>query len=400
MAIPKSTIRLGIPAYWASINMRAGLTVVSPIIVLIGSDLGLSTIQLAWLTSIPVICFAFSSPATTWIRRFGSLEQVIAWALWILGISLTLRALHGAFSLYLFTIGVGVGIAILNVSLPIWVKQTSQEHSGLLTGIYVSMMSVSTSVAIVLAPKLASLTSLSWRLALLPWGAVAIVSAIWWQIRTRKIKSPIKITKSEINFKMFLHSPLAWQVMLVFGIQSMNAYAARAWVPAIMISKGYSMQDAGTVIASAGLVGAILAFYIPHFAQRQKDQRLTIWVIGVIGMFAYLALAYGNHIAVGFGAAISNIVQWLTYPLALLLIILRSENPNHAQSLSAMVQTFGYLLGAAAPLLTGFFFDVTGTWNLTIWFMALTSLAIGIAGHFAGRIGHVKKREVIIDSVA
>lgn len=380
--------------------MRAGLTVISPIIPLIGKDLHLSTIQLAWLTSIPVLCFAFASPATTWLRRRGSLNQVITWALWLLGLSLTLRASHGAFSLYLFTIGVGVGIAILNVSLPIWVKQNASEHSGLLTGIYVSMMSLATSTAIFLAPKLAELTSLGWRLALLPWGGVALVSAIWWQARMKSSGPVALATKSEINFKMFLHSRLAWQVMLVFGIQSMNAYAARAWVPTIMISKGYSIQTAGTTIAIAGLVGAALAFYVPHFAQRQKDQRLTIWVVGVTGFFAYLMLEYGNHSMIAVGAAVSNIVQWLTYPLALLLIILRTENSHHAQSLSAMVQSFGYILGAAAPLLTGAFFDITGSWIYSIWFMAITSLCIAIAGQFAGRIGFVRQREVVISTTA
>ena len=45
-------------------NMRAGLVVISPIITLIGMDLHLSTIQLAWLTSIPVLCFTFASSAT------------------------------------------------------------------------------------------------------------------------------------------------------------------------------------------------------------------------------------------------------------------------------------------------------------------------------------------------
>lgn len=400
MAFTKSEIRQGIPAYWASINMRAGLVAFSPIIPLMAKDLGLSTIQLAWLTSIPVICFAISSTLTSWIRRYGSLNQIITWALWMLGISLTLRAVHGAFALYLFQIGVGIAVAILNVMLPIWVKRHGGENSGRLTGVYVSMMSVMTSVALILAAPLADLTSLGWRLALLPWGVVAIVSAIWWQRYSRTDQAEPPIEKDASSVRMFMHSRLAWQIMMVFGLQSMNAYAARAWVPTIMVDKGFTMAQAGTTIAIAGLIGAALAFSVPHIAQRSSDQRLMIWIIAIAGFVSFLLVYYGNPWLIVIGAAGSNIVQWLLYPLSLLLIILRSSSQVHAQSLSSMVQSFGYVLGGIAPLATGFFFDVTGTWEVSLWFMACVSLGVGVFGQFAGRIGHVRERDIVIDSVA
>lgn len=400
MVATKSDIRRGIPAYWASINMRAGLVAFSPIVPMLGMELGLSTIQLAWLTSIPVICFAISAALSSWIRRFGSLNQIITWALWGLGVSLTLRAVHGAFALYFFQIGVGIGVATLNVMLPIWVKRHGGEHSGRLTGVYVSMMSVTTSIALVIAAPLAHASSLSWRLALLPWGVVALVSAIWWQSYTRNAEPEPPIEKDASSIRMFMHSRLAWQIMLVFGLQSMNAYAARAWIPAIMVDKGFTMAQAGTTIAIAGLVGAALAFSVPHIAQRSTDQRLMIWLISILGFISYVAVAYGNHWVVAIASGAGNIVQWLLYPLSLLLIILRSSNQAHAQSLSSMVQSFGYVLGGIAPLATGYFFDLTGTWDISLWFMACISLSVGIFGHFAGRVGHVRERNIVIDSVA
>lgn len=379
--------------------MRAGLVAFSPIIPLMGKELGLSTIQLAWLTSIPVICFAISSSLSSWIRKFGSLNQIITWALWLLGISLTLRAAHGVFALYFFQVGVGIGVAIINVMLPIWVKRNGGEHAGRITGVYVSMMSVLTSVALVIAAPLAHLTSLSWRLALLPWGAVALVSAAWWQRYSRKHAGSEPVEQSTSSIRMFMHSKLAWQIVLVFGLQSMNAYAARAWIPAIMVDKGFTMAQAGTTIAIAGLIGAALAFSVPHIAQRSNDQRLIIWIIALFGFGTYLMVAYGNHWMVAIGAAGTNIVQWLLYPLSLLLIILRSSNQAHAQSLSSMVQGFGYVLGGIAPLVTGYFFDLTGAWNVSLWFMAIVSFGVGLFGHFAGRIGHVHERNIVIDSV-
>ena len=393
----KAAIKNGAPLYWASINMRAGMVVVSPIITLIGKDLGLSTIQLAWLTSIPVICFAFASPATTWMRRFGSVNQIITWALWLLATSLLLRATGSAMALYIFTIGVGIGIATLNVLLPIWVKRHGGKYSGLLTGIYVAMMGVTTSIAIGAAAPLAHLSSLGWQLSLLPWGVVALVSALWWQRYIRTDEPDEKVTSADINVRMFVHSKLAWQVMLVFGFQSMNAYATRAWLPTIMITKGFTMTSAGMTVACAGLVGSLLAIGVPHIAQRSHDQRIAIWAVSLISMTAYIGIEYGSHNWVIFWVYLSNIGQWLAYPMALLLIILRSPNAHHAQSLSAMVQTIGYVMGATAPLIAGALFDLSGAWSLTLWMLAGIALLQALAGHSAGRVGHVQRRDFVAE---
>ena len=394
MSDAKNAIRTGIPTYWASINMRAGMVVISPIITLIGKDLGLNTIQLAWLTSIPVLTFAFASSLTTWFRRFGSLNQVITWALWLLGISLILRATGSTVALYTFTVGVGIGIATLNVLLPIWVKRYAGNYSGLITGVYVAMMGVATSIAIGAAAPLAHMTSLGWKLAMLPWGVVAIISAMWWQFSIRNDEPEPPVAKNDVNIRMFMHSKLAWQVMLVFGLQSMNAYAARTWLPTIMVTKGFTLQSAGATVAIAGLLGALLAIGVPHIAQRSPDQRLTIWIVSVASAAAYIGIEFGSHNWVLFWVLVSNIGQWLIYPLALLLIIMRSPTPDQGQSLSAMVQTFGYVLGAIAPLLTGALFDITGAWKWSLFVLAAIAFGQALAGQAAGRIGFVKAREL------
>jgi CP family cyanate transporter-like MFS transporter len=196
----------------------------------------------------------------------------------------------------------------------------------------------------------------------------------------------------DIDVRMFLHSRLAWQVTLVFGLQSMNAYASRTWLPAMMQTKDFSMSSAGTTVALAGLLGGALAMAVPHLAQRSSDQRPALWAISVLTGVAYLGVLYGSHTWVVIWVVAASIGQWCSYPLALLLIIMRSENALHAQSLSAMAQMFGYLMGASAPLLTGALFDATGVWHAALWFMAAVALGQALAGHAAGRLGHVRRR--------
>jgi CP family cyanate transporter-like MFS transporter len=85
--------------------------------------------------------------------------------------------------------------------------------------------------------------------------------------------------------------------------------------------------------------------------------------------------------------------------LALLLIILRSPNADQAQSLSAMVQSVGYAMGALSPLIAGSLFEVTGQWTATLWVLTGVAIAQALAGHGAGRIGHVRRRGISQDEM-
>ena len=159
-----------------------------------------------------------------------------------------------------------------------------------------------------------------------------------------------------------------------------------------MSDKGFSMAAAGLTVALTGLIGSLLAIGIPHWAQRSKDQRKAIWLISMTTLVALLGIEFsaGNWLILWVLAV--SIGQWSAYPLALLLIIMRSPNPDEAQSLSAMVQSFGYLMGASAPLITGALFDFTLDWSAALTFLIVMTVVQALAGHAAGRIAVVNRR--------
>jgi CP family cyanate transporter-like MFS transporter len=74
-----------------------------------------------------------------------------------------------------------------------------------------------------------------------------------------------------------------------------------------------------------------------------------------------------------------------TFPLALLLVVLRSGDPRVTPQLSAMVQGLGYLVAATGPVVVGVLHDVTGGWTVPLVLMlVLTALQAGVAW-LAGR---------------
>ena len=261
------------PIYVAALNMRAGQIAITPIITVIGIDLGLSTIELSWLASIPVLCFAFASPLTSWVSRMGSVDRILSVAMWVLAFSLVLRATGSVIALYVFTFVMGLAIATLNVFLPAWVKEYGGKDSGLFTGIYVTIMGVVSGIAVGVSVPLSKLNSLGWQMAFVPWALIAAISAYWWQRRMRD-QTLSKHTPNEVShFKVLIKSKVAWQVTLFFGLQSTNAYAAGTWLPTILYDKGFELIHAGAAVAVTGLLGSLFAVGVPHIAAKRADQR-------------------------------------------------------------------------------------------------------------------------------
>lgn len=58
-------------------------------------------------------------------------------------------------------------------------------------------------------------------------------------------------------------SPLAWQVTLFLGINSLVYYVIIGWLPAILISRGYSEAQAGSLHGLLQLATAAPGLLIP-----------------------------------------------------------------------------------------------------------------------------------------
>ena len=113
-------------------------------------------------------------------------RSIIKFALVSLAIGFIGRASFGVWALYAFTVLIGISIAILNYELPVWVKSHGGQKSGLITGIYTTLMGLSSGLAVAITIPLAEMNSLSWRMAMAPWILIAIVSAIYWVTRMKE----------------------------------------------------------------------------------------------------------------------------------------------------------------------------------------------------------------------
>ena len=182
-----------------------------------------------------------------------------------------------------------------------------------------------------------------------------------------------------------LRSPLAWQVTLFFGLQSLEFYAVVSWLPTIYQDAGFNPSDAGLILSVSTLAGAPAALVMPSIASRARDQRLhAIAVCALIGVgllgvvIAPLAQPWLWAALIGFGNGAS-------FPLALTLLVLRTRSSTDTARLSAMAQSVGYLIAALGPVLVGAVHDATGSWGPAVALLLALLVPQTVVGIAAGR---------------
>ena len=119
----KNTLRAGLPIFAISSNMRAGLILIGPLLPIIKAEYGISVFQESILAAAPLLCFSLSAIFMGAINKFGNTNRIISYAVTLLTLSLFLRTTFGVASLLIFSITLGIAVAILNFMLPVWVKE-------------------------------------------------------------------------------------------------------------------------------------------------------------------------------------------------------------------------------------------------------------------------------------
>lgn len=334
------------------------------------------------LTAAPVLCFgAFALLAPMLARRLGP-ERLLLLALIPIAVGVIGRAAGSIAALFAGTIVAGIGIAIANVLTPGIVKDRFESRPGLITGSYVAALTAGAALAAGLSVPLERW--LGWQGALAVWVLPAIAALIVLGAAVLRERRPSSILGREGGMRRLLGNRIAWQVTLYMGLQSFVFYAGLAWLATILRDDGYAPGAAGSLLAVFALGGIPTAILVPVLAQRMRDQRILAAAVtalessALIGLLAApdAALAWVALFALGQGGAIG---------LALTLMVLRAPDAKIAAELSGMAQGFGYALGALGPLAIGALNDWSGSWDVALSALVVTTAPLFLFGIEAGR---------------
>ncbi|WLJ42888.1 CynX/NimT family MFS transporter [Edwardsiella piscicida] len=371
-------------------TLRVTFTGAAPLLDVIRTGYDLTTSEVGLLTTLPLLAFGLISPLAAGIARRFSIERSLFAALILICLGIVLRALPSPAWLFIGTAVIGSGIALGNVLLPGLIKRDFSDHVAKMTGAYSVAMGGAAALGSALVVPLA-LYGLGWRGALLALMLFPLLALIVWLPQWRN-QHPTQMTGARsLHDKAIWRSALAWQVTLFLGLNSLVYYVIIGWLPAILISLGYSDAQAGSLHGVLQLATALPGLLIPLILHTLRDQRgIAILVallcgLSAIGYWLLPAQAVLWTLMFGFGSGATMI-------LGLTFIGLRAGSAHQAAALSGMAQSVGYLLAACGPPLIGKIHDISGNWHIPLAALAVISLLMAIFGGLAGRAREITHR--------
>ncbi|CAM5482790.1 MFS transporter [Streptomyces xanthochromogenes] len=381
----------------ASLNMRAALASVSPLVSDISQSFGLSSTASSLVTSVPVLFLGLGALVAPWLaRRFGS-EPVLLFALLLLAGGILVRVAPSPVALYGGGVLVGTAIALLNVLMPGLIKRDFPDKAASMTSVYTGAMIAGATLVAASSVPLEKAFGGSWEASLAVWSLLAVLAAVTWlpqvliargrtghEVRMASAR-PGTGTGTGSAAKSVWRSALAWQVTLFMGLQSLWSYVLIAWMPTIFTDHGMSRSTAGVIFAFNNLIQVAGAFAVPLLAGRMRSQRPLIVLVTSLVAAGYAGLMIAPVSGAWLWAGVLGIGQGGAVGLALTMIVLRSGDAQTAARLSGMAQTVGYLLAAVGPLAAGAVHQATGGWTIPIALVLGVCAAALAVGLFAAR---------------
>lgn len=370
-----------------ALNLRPALAGVGPLVGDIREATGLSNAALGLLTSLPLLGFGLISALTPVLTRRLGIEGTLALALLGIAVGAGVRAVPSVPLLFAGTALFGAAIALGNVLLPALVKRDFPDRSGPMTALYSSGIGLGAALAAGLAVPLAA--SIGWQGSLGAWGLVALATlAVWAPLVFRQPNA--KPRRSVLaSLASLARSPLAWQVALFMGLQSLTYYVILAWLPDLLQTRGAGPAEAGWLLSLNQAMGIAGSIVVPIWAARRDDQRSLVWILIVLE-----AVALAGLVVPGFGPAsvwvsVLGAVLGGSFGLSLLLLVLRARSAQGATELSGIAQSVGYLVAATGPAIFGGLYDLAGGWTVPLGFLGVVLIAKLAVGLGAGRPGTV-----------
>jgi len=423
---PSHRVLLLVGIVAVALNLRTAVTSLGSVLGEVTRAWGFSGLLAGLLTSLPVAVFAvvgFGAPALA--RRLGP-ERSVAGAMLVAAAGLALRALTGSAALFLAGSALALaGAAVGNVLMPTLVKRYFPERTGSITALYTTALALGMTGGAALTGPAERAFGGDWRVGLGVWAGLALVAAPPWlalagltrvagrrgagtrvaarrgagtAVAGRRGPGTAVAGAGQVIPSLPRGSRLARALTLYFGCQSLNAYVVLGWLPSVLVGTGRDPHAASLPLALVSAMTVPMSIALPALAVRRMEQRRLVVLTTACYAGGYLGLLWLP--AVAESPAVATGLIWLSaallgagngaFPLAVTLIGLRTRRPEVTTALSALVQSGGYLLAAAGPLMVGVLHQLSGGWRLPLLVLLVTLLPQLLSGLRAARSGTVE----------
>ena len=367
---PRSTFWLVLIAILLlSANMRSPIVALGSIAPVIEDALNISQVQIGWLGAIPMLMFALGaliSPAIG--KRFG-LENTLIAMLVLITSGIILRSVWPTWTGFMLgTMLLTLAIGFANTLAAPIIKQRTPDNIPLITGLFsLTMTMMAGLVAGVVYPLT---TMVGWQWALGGWSILGLLAIMFWIVLRLKLGSshhlPQSMDVSAGDEISMWRSPLAWQLAVFMGLQSLMFYTVARFLPSIWADKGLDQVTAGNMASVFQFMGPFAIISMTWLIRRGVSIQIVAVAAALFNVLGAIGIAYLPHsmawvwsVAMGFGCA-------GIFTMSIMLFSLRTYTPNQASKLSGMVQTIAYLIAFFGPIGTGWIHERTQNWDMPL----------------------------------
>ncbi|MGM1064360.1 MFS transporter [Saccharothrix sp. Mg75] len=382
VALVGSTL-LAIGVALAAANLRPAVTSLASVLGDVRTSLGVSAAWTSALTAVPTLCFGFAAFLAPWLGRRLGMARAVGLSLAVLTVGLVLRVVDGPAAVLGGTFVACAGIAVCNVLIPVVVKESFPGRVGLVTGVYTAALAAGAALGAAFTPGLESFFG-SWRPAVGAWALLSLAALLIWLAGARHGLAARTATRRATPGRSLFRSRLAWVVTVFFGLQSLLAYTVMGWLPQILGDAGVDRTTAGLLLAVTMVLGVPVSLIVPTLAARRPSQSGLVLALGSLSVLGVLGLALAPAAAPGLWVVLIGVGMGM-FPLALVMISLRTTNSADTARLSAMAQSIGYLISASGPFAFGVLRGATGTWTTSMLVLVALLVLLTALGHLAGR---------------
>lgn len=391
-------------------NLRTAVAALGPIVTLVRESYPLSTLSISIIGAIAPASFVLASLTVPRIARRTGLIAGVLGSLILIFVGHLARGLSTDWvSLAIGTFIVLYGSGAGNVLMPPLVKRYFPDRIGLMTSLYMTMVIVGSGIPPLVALPVAQATS--WQFSLAEWASLALVAAWPWliiNVRERRDRGSASTdsagqagsspaapaAQSDLHGKIKLYrSPTAWAIGFVFAIGSTSTYTMFAWLPTMAVELAHvDYAQGGAMVSLYTNMALPSAILVPIFAQRIKRVDLLIHFATVLFIIGFAGFILAPAAAPWVWVTIMGSAP-LVFPLAVVLINLRTESQSSSLQLSGFAQAIAYFSAAVSPLLAGISYEIFQSWIPGLITLAIFSSTASLWAFIIKR-GHTVEQDL------
>lgn len=355
---------LALALLWlAGVALRLPILAVPPVLNTVQADLGMTGTQVGILSGLPVVLFALVAlPGSLMIARMGAVTALII-GLLIAALGSGLRLFVDATAmLYAATVVMGAGIAVMQPSLPVLVRQWAPQRIGPATAVFTNGLIVGEIIPVALMlPVVMPMAGGSWRAGLAFWALPLLAIAALIVLRRPRAASPAtsKLSGASPHWWPEWRHPHVWRPGLILGSANGAYFGGNTFLPGYLDSVGNPelVGAALTALNLGQLPASLLLLAIASRIERRAWPFVALGVGTIVSLFAIIATTGAWTVffagTLGFCAA-GTLVLSLTLPPLL-------RPPADVAPTSAAMFTIGYSQAMLMSVVGGAAWDAFGS---------------------------------------